>query len=66
MVASPEPLVRLVGQRIGREGADPVPLLEVLSRRYYGNRALSDIRASRWRAARSSSPTTDRAGKAAS
>ncbi len=47
MVASPEPLVRLVGQRIGREGADPLPLLEVLSRRYYGNRALRDIRASR-------------------
>ncbi|MGW0807738.1 ATP-binding protein [Nonomuraea sp. NPDC002799] len=47
MVASAEPLVRLVGRRIGREGADPVPLLEVLSRRYYGNRALSDIRASR-------------------
>ncbi|WP_106190100.1 carboxyl transferase domain-containing protein [Umezawaea tangerina] len=44
MVASAEPLVRLVGQRIGRDGADPVPLLEVLTRRYYGNRALSDIR----------------------
>ncbi|WP_440088719.1 ATP-binding protein [Streptosporangium sp. LJ11] len=47
MVASAEPLVRLVGQRIGREGADPVPLLEVLSRRYYGNRALGDIRVSK-------------------
>ncbi|MGV9779627.1 biotin/lipoyl-containing protein, partial [Streptosporangium sp. NPDC003464] len=47
MVASPEPLVRLVGRRIGREGTDPVPLLEVLSRRYYGNRALSDIRVSK-------------------
>jgi acetyl-CoA carboxylase carboxyltransferase component len=44
MVASAEPLVRLLGQRIGRPGADPVPLLEVLTRRYYGNRALSDIR----------------------
>jgi acetyl/propionyl-CoA carboxylase alpha subunit/acetyl-CoA carboxylase carboxyltransferase component len=44
MVACAEPLVRLAGQRIGREGADPVPLLEVLTRRYYGNRALSDIR----------------------
>ncbi|MGC5014158.1 carboxyl transferase domain-containing protein [Streptosporangium sp. DT93] len=44
MVASAQPLVRLIGQRIGREGADPVPLLEVLSRRYYGNRALGDIR----------------------
>ncbi|TVT26549.1 ATP-grasp domain-containing protein, partial [Amycolatopsis rhizosphaerae] len=38
MVASPEPLVRLLGQRIGRPGADPCPLLEVLSRRYYANR----------------------------
>jgi acetyl/propionyl-CoA carboxylase alpha subunit/acetyl-CoA carboxylase carboxyltransferase component len=47
MVACPEPLVRLVGQRIGREGADPVPLLEVLTRRYYGNRALSDFRVSK-------------------
>ncbi len=47
MVAIAEPLVRLVGQRIGREGADPVPLLEVLTRRYYGNRALSDIRVSK-------------------
>ncbi|MFI6513266.1 carboxyl transferase domain-containing protein [Streptosporangium sp. NPDC050855] len=46
MVASAQPLVRLIGQRIGREGADPVPLLEVLSRRYYGNRALGDIRVS--------------------
>ncbi|MGW4109790.1 ATP-binding protein [Actinosynnema sp. NPDC004786] len=44
MVASPEPLVRLLGQRIGRPGADPVPLLEVLARRYYGNDALTGIR----------------------
>ncbi len=36
MVASPEPLVRLLGQRIGRPGADNCPMLEVLSRRYYG------------------------------
>ncbi|MGH3387282.1 MAG: carboxyl transferase domain-containing protein [Actinomadura sp.] len=47
MVASPEPLVRLAGRRIGREDADPAPLLEVLTRRYYGNRALSDIRVSK-------------------
>ena len=45
MVASPEPLVRLLGQRIGRPGADHGPMLEVLSRRYYGNRSTSDIRA---------------------
>ncbi|NUT08289.1 MAG: fused acetyl/propionyl-CoA carboxylase subunit alpha/methylmalonyl-CoA decarboxylase subunit alpha, partial [Hamadaea sp.] len=40
MVATPEPLVRLLGQRIGRPGADHGPMLEVLSRRYYGNRGL--------------------------
>ena len=44
MVASPEPLVRLLGQRIGRNGSDHGPLLEVLSRRYYRDRALEDIR----------------------
>ena len=44
MVASPEPLVRLLGQRIGRPGADHGPMLEVLSRRYYGSRGASDAR----------------------
>ncbi|TWP54211.1 ATP-grasp domain-containing protein [Lentzea tibetensis] len=44
MVAIAEPLVRLLGQRIGRPGTDPVPLLEVLARRYYGNRNLTDVR----------------------
>jgi acetyl/propionyl-CoA carboxylase alpha subunit/acetyl-CoA carboxylase carboxyltransferase component len=44
MVASPEPLVRLLGQRIGKQGADHGPMLEVLSRRYYGNRGASDTR----------------------
>lgn len=44
MVASPEPLVRLLGQRIGRPGVDHGPMLEVLSRRYYGNRGASDTR----------------------
>ncbi|TQS42521.1 carboxyl transferase domain-containing protein [Cryptosporangium phraense] len=43
LVASAEPLVRLIGQRIGRPGRDHAPLLEVFCRRYYGNRALSDI-----------------------
>ncbi|WP_327085481.1 ATP-grasp domain-containing protein [Nonomuraea sp. NBC_01738] len=43
MVARSEPLVRLVGQRIGRPGIDHTPLLEVLTRRYYHNRALSDV-----------------------
>jgi acetyl/propionyl-CoA carboxylase alpha subunit/acetyl-CoA carboxylase carboxyltransferase component len=42
MVASSEPLVRLLGQRIGR-GVDHAPLLEVLTRRYYGNRRLADV-----------------------
>ncbi|GAB4058161.1 ATP-binding protein [Catellatospora paridis] len=42
MVASPEPLVRLLGQRIGRKGVDNGPMLEVLSRRYYGSRGISD------------------------
>ncbi|MCA1187477.1 ATP-grasp domain-containing protein [Saccharopolyspora sp. 6T] len=43
MVASAEPLVRLLGQRMGRGGHDHTPLLEVLTRRYYGNRGLSGV-----------------------
>ncbi|MEU3017715.1 carboxyl transferase domain-containing protein [Nocardiopsis sp. NPDC007018] len=46
MVASSEPLVRLIGQRIGRPGKDHAALLEVLTRRYYGNRGLSEVTAS--------------------
>ena len=45
MVASAEPLVRLIGQRIGRLGRDHAPLLEVLTRRYYGNRGLAGVAA---------------------
>jgi acetyl/propionyl-CoA carboxylase alpha subunit/acetyl-CoA carboxylase carboxyltransferase component len=45
MVASSEPLVRLIAQRIGRAGRDLAPLLEVLTRRYYGNRRLTDVTA---------------------
>lgn len=49
MVASSEPLVRLIGQRISRgaagTGIDHAPLLEVLTRRYYGNRNLADLAA---------------------
>jgi acetyl/propionyl-CoA carboxylase alpha subunit/acetyl-CoA carboxylase carboxyltransferase component len=37
IVASPEPLVRLVGQRMRQQSADLGPILEVLSRRYYGS-----------------------------
>ncbi|HEU5331432.1 MAG TPA: biotin carboxylase N-terminal domain-containing protein, partial [Actinocrinis sp.] len=44
IVASSEPLVRLIGQRI-RRGADNAPLLEVLTRRYYGNHQLADVTA---------------------
>ncbi|WP_017615196.1 ATP-binding protein [Nocardiopsis salina] len=43
MVACSEPLVRVLGQRIGRPGRDHGPLLEVLTRRYYGNRGLSEV-----------------------
>ncbi|MBP2479044.1 acetyl/propionyl-CoA carboxylase alpha subunit/acetyl-CoA carboxylase carboxyltransferase component [Crossiella equi] len=43
MVAGSEPLVRLLGQRIGLPGRDHAPLLEVLTRRYYGNRGLSEV-----------------------
>ncbi|WP_290057932.1 biotin carboxylase N-terminal domain-containing protein [Amycolatopsis solani] len=53
MITGSQPLVRLVGQRIGRPGRDHAPLLEVLTRRYYGNRKLSgvavrDAGGSRW------------------
>jgi acetyl/propionyl-CoA carboxylase alpha subunit/acetyl-CoA carboxylase carboxyltransferase component len=44
LVAISEPLVRLLGQRIGRPGTDPTALLEVMTRRYYGNKGLSDVR----------------------
>jgi acetyl/propionyl-CoA carboxylase alpha subunit/acetyl-CoA carboxylase carboxyltransferase component len=44
MVATPEPLIRLIGQRAGRQGADLGPLLEVLSRRYYGSRGATGAR----------------------
>ncbi|BCJ76532.1 fused acetyl/propionyl-CoA carboxylase subuit alpha/methylmalonyl-CoA decarboxylase subunit alpha [Catellatospora sp. IY07-71] len=44
MVASPEPLVRLLGKRIGRPGADNGPMLEVLSRRYYGTKGADEGR----------------------
>jgi acetyl/propionyl-CoA carboxylase alpha subunit/acetyl-CoA carboxylase carboxyltransferase component len=45
LVASPEPLVRLLAQRFGRPTAVPDPVLEVLTRRYYRTRALQDVRA---------------------
>ncbi|TDV57443.1 acetyl/propionyl-CoA carboxylase alpha subunit [Actinophytocola oryzae] len=44
MVTSTEPLVRLLAQRIGRKDAGIAPMLEVLLRRYYGNKRLYDVR----------------------
>ena len=44
MVGSTEPLVRLLGQRLGRNGFDHAPMLEVLTRRYYGNKGLVHVR----------------------
>ncbi|MCH5642730.1 carboxyl transferase domain-containing protein [Gordonia sp. ABSL49_1] len=44
MVGSTEPLVRILGQRIVRGSADNSVMLEVLTRRYYGNKGLSGIR----------------------
>lgn len=44
MVRSTEPLVRLLGQRLVRGSADNTAMLEVLTRRYYGNKDLTDVR----------------------
>jgi acetyl/propionyl-CoA carboxylase alpha subunit/acetyl-CoA carboxylase carboxyltransferase component len=44
MVRVTEPLVRLLGQRLIRADLDNTVLLEVLTRRYYGNRALTGVR----------------------
>ena len=50
MVRSTEPLVRLLGQRLVRStkktGLDDAVLLEVLTRRYYGNKDLTAVRTS--------------------
>jgi acetyl/propionyl-CoA carboxylase alpha subunit/acetyl-CoA carboxylase carboxyltransferase component len=50
MVRSTEPLVRLLGQRLDRGSVDnPVDnsvMLEVLTRRYYGNKGLASVRTS--------------------
>lgn len=45
MVRSTEPLVRLLGQRLVRGSADNTVMLEVLTRRYYGNKGLTDVHA---------------------
>jgi acetyl/propionyl-CoA carboxylase alpha subunit/acetyl-CoA carboxylase carboxyltransferase component len=44
MVRSTEPLVRLLGQRLVRHHLDNMVMLEVLTRRYYGNKALTRVR----------------------
>ncbi|MCI4065564.1 ATP-grasp domain-containing protein [Micromonospora sp. R77] len=44
MVRSTEPLVRVLGQRLVRHHLDNAVMLEVLTRRYYGNKALTAVR----------------------
>ncbi|MFI7023959.1 carboxyl transferase domain-containing protein [Micromonospora sp. NPDC049900] len=43
MVRSTEPLVRLLGQRLQRGRLDNTVMLEVLTRRYYGNKGLTGV-----------------------
>jgi len=47
LVASPQPLIRLLTQRFGSPGTTPEPILEVLARRYYRVRRLQDVRSFR-------------------
>jgi acetyl/propionyl-CoA carboxylase alpha subunit/acetyl-CoA carboxylase carboxyltransferase component len=44
LVASPEPLIRLLAQRFGRPTSRPDPIVEVLTRRYYRSRSLQNVR----------------------
>ncbi len=44
MVSSTEPLVRLLAQRLERGIPDNTVMLEVLTRRYYGNKGLTGVR----------------------
>lgn len=46
MVRTTEPLVRLLGQRLIRDDLDNAVMLEVLTRRYYGNKGLTGVRTS--------------------
>ncbi len=43
MAASPEPLIRLLAQRIGVNSSGSEPMLEVITRRYYKVRVLEDV-----------------------
>ncbi len=45
LVASPEPLIRLLSKQFETSGTNPQPILEVLTRRYYRRRRLEDVRA---------------------
>jgi len=47
LVASPEPLIRLLTQRFSSGGPGPEPILEVLTRRYYRVRNLENVRSFR-------------------
>ena len=47
MVRSTEPLVRLLGRRLVRDDRDNSVMLEVLTRRYYGNKGLTGVRTAR-------------------
>jgi len=45
LVASPEPLIRLLAQRFDRPTPVPDPILEALTRRYYRSRSLENVQA---------------------
>src|SRR5262249_10340633 len=47
MVRATEPLVRLLGQRLVRDDLDNAVMLEVLTRRYYGNKGFTGVRSSK-------------------
>jgi acetyl/propionyl-CoA carboxylase alpha subunit/acetyl-CoA carboxylase carboxyltransferase component len=44
LVASPQPLIRLLAERVDRTTPHPDPVLEVLTRRYYRSRDLQQVR----------------------
>ncbi|MFT4087282.1 MAG: carboxyl transferase domain-containing protein [Gordonia sp. (in: high G+C Gram-positive bacteria)] len=47
MVGSTEPLVSVLGENLAEDRPDTTVMLEVLTRRYYGNKGVSDIAARR-------------------
>ncbi|HEY5248331.1 MAG TPA: biotin/lipoyl-containing protein, partial [Dermatophilaceae bacterium] len=47
LTACPEPLIRLLAERIGTDRSGLEPMLEVITRRYYKIRTLEDVRAFR-------------------